>query len=84
MFDVFYQKYQGSRLEFQMPEGSICKVKGTNVFSGNGICIQDECRQIGCDGVLDSDKKQNKCGMCDSGTENMFFLVILHLVNAVI
>ena len=50
-----------------MPEGSICNFKGSSTSRGDGICIQDECRQIGCDNVLDSNKKENKCGVCDSG-----------------
>ena len=66
-----------------MPEGSICKANGTNAFHESGICIQDECRQIGCDGVLDSEKKQNECGVCDSGTENMHFVSILYLMNVI-
>ena len=50
-----------------MPDGSICKVKGSSASGSNGICIQDVCRQIGCDGALDSDKVENECGLCNSG-----------------
>ena len=50
-----------------MPEGSVCKVRSSTNTRGNGICIQDDCRMIGCDGVLDSDKEENFCGLCDSG-----------------
>ena len=55
-----------------MPEGSVCKVRGSTNTYGNGICIQDDCRMIGCDGVLDSDKKEDSCGLCDSGKYNIF------------
>ena len=70
-----------------MPEGSVCKVRGSTNTHGNGICIQDDCRTIGCDGVLDSDKKENFCGVCDSGKCKYFqsltkdFLIISYQID---
>ena len=73
LIDCFFNvNHQGNTLEFEMPEGSVCKVRGSTNTYGNGICIQDDCRMIGCDGVLDSDKKEDSCGLCDSGKYNIF------------
>ena len=60
---------EGSILQFQVPEGSACKIEERGQIHSYGVCIQSMCRKVGCDGVLDSNKKENECGICNSGTK---------------
>jgi hypothetical protein len=40
----------------------------------NGICINGECKSIGCDGILNSTKTNDKCGKCNG--ENLSCQII--------
>ncbi|KAK2720886.1 hypothetical protein QYM36_004690, partial [Artemia franciscana] len=36
----------------------------------NGVCIQGNCVEIGCDGLKDSTMKQNECGICGGSSKD--------------
>ena len=69
--------------EFEVPEGSKCRPRSTSSHHRKGMCIQNRCRQVGCDNVLDSDKIENSCGVCgsDNGNYEAIFDFLVKHVN---
>eukprot|EP00118_Oscarella_pearsei_P006997 m.32924 g.32924 ORF g.32924 m.32924 type:complete len:767 (+) comp31728_c0_seq3:100-2400(+) len=45
-----------TRRNLRVTDGTKC--------GNNGVCVQGQCRPIGCDCVLDSPKQFDKCGVC--------------------
>ncbi|XP_076370861.1 A disintegrin and metalloproteinase with thrombospondin motifs 18-like isoform X2 [Tachypleus tridentatus] len=46
-------------LSTKLPDGVACKPR----FSA--VCVEGECRNVGCDGVIDSTVNPDICGVCD-------------------
>ncbi|XP_029960505.1 A disintegrin and metalloproteinase with thrombospondin motifs 2-like isoform X2 [Salarias fasciatus] len=50
--DVFF-------MERMVQDGTRCSYKDPH-----SVCVRGECAKVGCDGVVDSSKQEDKCGVC--------------------
>uniref|UniRef100_A0A1B6DYX2 PLAC domain-containing protein n=1 Tax=Clastoptera arizonana TaxID=38151 RepID=A0A1B6DYX2_9HEMI len=51
-------------LNSTVEDGTACRGYVTAPNSGKWVCLTGECKHVGCDGVVDSDKLVDACGVC--------------------
>ncbi|KAM3611671.1 uncharacterized protein V6R79_022270 [Siganus canaliculatus] len=49
----------------QFVDGTRCEWDGAAPFGSTAACLTGKCQLFGCDGVLDSGKVKDVCGVCD-------------------
>ncbi|XP_020715163.1 A disintegrin and metalloproteinase with thrombospondin motifs 6 isoform X2 [Ceratitis capitata] len=55
---------------------------GTNCGVGtNNMCIDGICKKVGCDWVVDSDKQEDKCGVCGGKDDKCKFIKFEESLN---